>query len=483
MNPRIPHAIALLALLCTWFSWPVSVQAAACCACTHPQIKGGKFCIQGTADCAGLKDNVNKQFTNAACSEDNSANPCKKTTSGGTCLNDPSDAVSFKLSSVPGYSPEAAQETGPPELPVQLNIDIPGLTFYAPYKDSNEVIIPMLAQYIQAFQKVLIGLSLVAAAIMLVYGGWLYIISGTGMKVADGKKIIIDALIGMVITLGAIVILSNINPNTAQLGALHLSTVNPNPYTPLTKGQYSAAAGLLGANPNMPSASEMLTDVKAKAKEKGLDPCIAWAIMNAESGGRLIVGHDENWYAGTSNVIPQSRVDFMRSRKYYSGKEFPSDVPAMPGECSNAQAACHNVAGYKPSGSGTIVENDDVPKFDQPPDFGIDWRFSHGFGAGITVFKSSPLCSNGWRGYTMGGKCYSVPELVTKEGQIQALFATPAFWKNGKVGGEPNTDPMSAFKAWAGCQDSETAKIPCSRVQKLLDIKQRYYETCKASGG
>jgi len=467
MNPKIPHAIALLALLCTWFSWPVSAQAAACCACTHPQIKGGKFCIQGTADCDGLKNSTNKELANASCSADSSANPCKKTTSGGTCLNEPSDAISFKLSSVPGYSPEAAAGGTPDTLPYQLNVDIPGLTFFAPYRDEREIIIPILAQYIQAFQKVLIGLSLVAAAIMLVYGGWLYIISGTGMKVADGKKIIIDALIGMVITLGAIVILSNINPNTAQLSALRLIAIQPKTFEPVTSAQYGAITG----GGKMPTPAEVFDYAKTRAQSANVDPCIVYAIIMAESRGQTLIGHDENQYFGPNASLIQSRLDFLRSRKFASGKSFDAEVPTMPADCNagnrvECQKALAYPMDYTKNGNGQF-KNDDNFNGSAPPDYGLDWRFSHGIGVSMgTIFPSGAKCPDGSRGYhPTNDKCFSVAQLITKEGALDSILAHPNL--------KPGADPETVFCGYGG-----RSVANCGPIQNLVKNKMDFYNSC-----
>lgn len=474
------RAVVLTAALLAWAS-PASA-AGNCCICSHPSLQSGKYCLKDVQmNCESLNNSSNIDVQASSCAKDVSANPCKKIPAG-QCLSEPADLINFKLSSLPGY--KASQSPAPPKtLDFKLNIAIPGLTFYAPYTDaSGETIVPIFAQYVQAFQSLLIGLGMVAAAIMLVYGGWLYLLSGTGLKVQEGKKIIIDALIGLVLIFSATVILANMNPNTANFGALRLKNIQPEPFSILSSDQYSAAASLLGADRNMPTPAEMLAEVKKQARQKGMDPCIAWAVLMAESGGKMIVGHDENWYAGRANVLPQSRVDFLRSRKYYSGKQFESEIPNMPSNCTNAQDECHRVASYILQSKNKIVENDDVPQFGSPPDFGIDWRFSHGFGGGLTIFPNSPKCQNGWRGYTVNGRCFSVAELVTEQGQIDALLSSGAFWKGGKVGGDPVSDPMSVFKAWAGCQDSSTATIPCSRVQNLLNIKQKHYDTCKAQG-
>jgi len=454
--PKIPNAIALAALLYACFFWPASAQAAACCICTHQQIKGGKFCIQGAADCMGLNSSVNKELANSACSEDKSANPCKKTTAGGKCLNDPSDEISFKLSSVPGYSAE--QPSTPASLPVQLNIDIPGLTFFAPYKDSDEIIVPMLAQYIQAFQKTLIGISLVAAAIMLVYGGWLYIISGTGIKVREGKKIITDALIGMIITLGAVVILSNINPNTASMSALHLYVVPPQPYSLMDSKSYGSAVSMAdGAYKSdldkIPIDKTAVMDfVEKKAKEMGLNPCIAKKIIESESGTNPnAVGHNENWY----DLTAQERTNFLRQRVLFSKNPFPSDTKVMPGECNAGtpgRAACESLARNGP-------RNDD-PDVGDPskPDLGLDWRWSHDLGLGqINVGASldkdfaprtkSSWCKPGVPSSAARDKCFSWADLFTVKGGVEAILNNPSLWKKD---GTPQTDLSAIASGYVG---------------------------------
>lgn len=251
-----------------------------CCACKHPNVTGGRFCIKDyPADCADLAKSTNTELKDADCLQDPSANPCKKIPAG-VCLNEPIDELTFKLSSVPGYkAPEETKKEAPKTLPVKLNINIPGLTLYDAYNDEDEVIVPALAQYIQALQTILIGIGIIAAALMVMYGGFLYIISGTGAKVKEGQQIIKDALIGLVIILGSAVILNNINPNTANLSSLHLYRVTGDYYT----------------NPVAPRANESGPATKADeleiiegVKMAGGDPCHILAFCQHETGLRMI---------------------------------------------------------------------------------------------------------------------------------------------------------------------------------------------------
>lgn len=91
-------------------------------------------------------------------------------------------------------------------LPVRLGVPVGGLT---------EVM--GLGDYINVFYRYLAGVSLVVAIVMVVYGGFRYLLGATTGDIARGKEIIRDALLGMVLVLGAYGILNTINPATVNL--------------------------------------------------------------------------------------------------------------------------------------------------------------------------------------------------------------------------------------------------------------------------
>lgn len=234
MSARRTFASWVILITAFYFCLPETVLASNCCICSHPNVNNGKFCLKDIAtSCSNLNNSTNADLKQAACVIDQSANPCKKIPAG-QCLNEPIDEVSFKLTSIPGYSNSGGASPAPnglKTLDFKLNIPLPGLIFSAPYQEGNELIVPIMAQYLQAFQALLIGLGLIATAIMLMYGGWLYLLSGVGLKVQEGKKIMVDALIGLILILGSTVILANINPNLTTLTSLRLQTVKPDPFT------------------------------------------------------------------------------------------------------------------------------------------------------------------------------------------------------------------------------------------------------------
>ncbi|MBU2566312.1 pilin [Patescibacteria group bacterium] len=505
--PQVIISIAIFLLI------PITVSAE-CCKCTDPSIQAGVFCIQDTISCSNIKTSGNDNLKNTTCSALTQASQCQQIgTGGGICLNIPISANEFSLAGLPQAAPTASTTTTSEQKPVQggvipidLNVKIPGLQLTDAYEQNGYIVIPYLAQYISAVQKLLIGVGLIAAAIMIVYGGFLYIVSGAGASVREGKKLIIDALVGLVILLSSTVILANVNPKTTQLQTIEIPFIKQIQYQEIKTKHYQAAqntaqiASLAGGSiadvpisatrGDVPSPAEVLDYARKAASEKGIDPCIAWAVMYAESRGVLKVGHDENYYFGPNVSIPQSRVDFMRSRKFYSGKSFPDDVPIMPPVCTAGNRdLCLKSASY-PS-KDNLLTNDDEETFDpgNPPDFGLDWRFSHGIGASqATIFpvgsksggmNSGRRCSNGWQGYWVGGQCFTVPQLITMEGSVAAMLAHPGFWN----GDSPRNDPMATFKAYAGCSDSPTASNSCKNVQAILDLKLTHYNNCKAKYG
>ncbi|MFA6161227.1 MAG: pilin [Patescibacteria group bacterium] len=342
-------SIALLTSILFFYAGS-ALAATSCCICTHPQVKNGQFCLKDVnTSCDSLQNMTNADLKNASCSADTSANPCKKVPAG-KCLNEPSDVASFKLTTVPGYSPTSqdagrgtiATSDAVKTLDVKLNIDIPGLTFFAPYRDENEIIVPIFAQYVQAFQKLLIGISLIATAIMIMYGGFLYIISGTGAKVREGKKILTDAIIGLVITLGAVVILSNVNPNAASMNALHLTIINSDLFSVRTEPMYDAAPG------TGPKSSEEA--IAEGARMAGADPCNVLAFCEHETGLRQIWnGWPNNQKeksfmfgacSGWSRVVRDGQSFDKKLRAAFPGQwpDIGTDLPVSAGSSINYES-------------------------------------------------------------------------------------------------------------------------------------------------
>jgi hypothetical protein len=91
-------------------------------------------------------------------------------------------------------------------LPVRLAIPIGGVSEVAG-----------LPEYINVAYRYMVTIVLVVAIVMVVYGGFRYLVGASLGDIQAGKKIIQDAIVGMLIVLGAYTILSTINPDTTVL--------------------------------------------------------------------------------------------------------------------------------------------------------------------------------------------------------------------------------------------------------------------------
>lgn len=133
----------------------------------------------------------------------------------------------------------AANRIAPPEPPPtpavsnfvsitpELGVPIPGLTFSPATLENGTIEVPFLAQYISAIQRYLTGLAVTAALIMIVYGGFLYLLGSSMGDVGRGKTIITDAIIGLLLALGAYTVLHIVNPNLVQIDPIRLRYVEP----------------------------------------------------------------------------------------------------------------------------------------------------------------------------------------------------------------------------------------------------------------
>ncbi len=104
-----------------------------------------------------------------------------------------------------------------------LSVPIPGVSFSDATLSNGEVTVPFLAQYILGIYRFAIGAAAILASIMVVYGGFRYLLGSTMGDVKEGKEVIQNAVIGLIVLLCSYVILQSINPDLVTLRALRLS--------------------------------------------------------------------------------------------------------------------------------------------------------------------------------------------------------------------------------------------------------------------
>ncbi len=259
----------------------------------------------------------------------------------------------------------------------------------------------------------------IAAVIMIMIGGYMYIFSGGNEKrVGTAKSFISSSLIGIAVLLVGFVLLRQINPSL-----LTIKNITPNqiafekweidgsiintPWSGTTPG-----TTYTGGSPIKKGQwTELLNKI---AQETNLDPCILQAILDKESSGGNpeAIGHD-------------------------GGK--------TTSESFNKNA---------------------------PPLYGLDWKHSHGIGmAQITIFPINR--DSGWKDPSTPSRkllnsWHTITDLLNPEHNVRlsAKFMRVLLQKH-------NGDLQRAYGEYnGGGVNSEYAKTI-----------MRYYNTCKASSG
>jgi hypothetical protein len=441
---------------------PVSAQN--CCRCSSPDDPKAIVCITSKEiNCNQLLEkSSNEQVKKLAVCETKPLveAQCQKL-GKGICNNEPTDEKTFSGITPTESTAQPPSEETKPATPPTLGIKIPGVVFSSniPVVGGN-LTIPWFAQYIAAIQTYLTGISIVAAAIMIIYGGFLYIVASSGAKVESGKTIIIDAVVGLFLVLGAVTILQTINPATVQPKALTIESIKPRleiiPADILSKltglasasgykadGEIGAALSSTGVTGNSILSNAQIKELATKLSAKlDIEPCILYAVIKAESNGKVAsIGHDENVTPARGAKIAPSRLDLLRDGKKYSGATF--EKPNLPKFCD---ASC-----LPTLEAAKGITNDDAIT-DKAPDYGLDWRFSHGIGLGqCTInpddWKFGAQCKDATygRGLKVGGKCFTLPILSTPEGSTECMVLALSSRTS-----TTKKDPCSVFCAWAG---------------------------------
>lgn len=86
-------------------------------------------------------------------------------------------------------------------------------------------------QYVVAAYRYLISIAAVAATVMFTWGAFLYLVGSAIPSISRGRQIMIDAIFGLVMVLGATTILRTINPATTNLNPLKVYMVNTLQFT------------------------------------------------------------------------------------------------------------------------------------------------------------------------------------------------------------------------------------------------------------
>lgn len=257
---RWQSRIATVGMFSIFFYLPfTAVAVEVCCRCQKGSLR---VCVQSitdnaTADCAdvlrqsptlrALQTSETALFDGFNCSVTPlTSTQCRSVSAGGVCggegfssqpMATPGTLVAALRSPTPAPTtptggtgsasktiPSSEKRAFNPITP-ELGVPIPGMTLSPPTQANQKVTIPFLAQYIAGGYRYALRIALVAAIIMVVYGGFRYLIGSAFSDVTRGKEIVKDAIMGLLILLGGYLILQTVNPNVLQLQNIELQSI------------------------------------------------------------------------------------------------------------------------------------------------------------------------------------------------------------------------------------------------------------------
>jgi hypothetical protein len=297
---------------------------------------------------------------------------------------------------------------------------------------------------------------------MLIFAGLEWIIYPEDHSKSSER--IKKALTGLVMAAGSYAILYAVNPELVQFKSLRIPVVKGIPLTLINEQTYQKITG----QAILPKGV-LVEKAIAAGKTAGLDDdCYMVTILAQESGARPnAVGHDEN-YPGSISV--HARRDFLVSGKKSSGNLFTPPFAAI----SAYIPATHNP---------TSIINDDNNFSDSPPDYGLDWRFSHGLGLGQVTLFSDSFCSTGLRGLKdKTGKCYTIPDLLTPEKNLE--YSANLFKGNLDCAAAKNYTGddkiMAALLAYnAGCKAMQNRPLSYIKTNEYVVHAMNLFTACK----
>lgn len=295
------RAIQRILVICCLF-FPISALAL-CCKCTDSTNASQTLCLTDTAapNCASIitgNSASNKSLATVTCSGADITGPqCQTVSGGGTCQAGVAPAITYQPTVTPGTGSTPGVAPSGVMTPPVLQETIPGLKFAnnIPIVPSTKTQIPYLAQYLSAVYNYLLGIVVIAAAIMIVYGGFRYILGSSFGDIKHAKQTITDAIIGLFLVFGAYTILAVLNPATVGFAPTALQVVTTEPFDTATFGRVPLGdtSGFSGAG----ATPETVAKIKAAAKLAGVDPCVLLGIAKHETNFTVSI-----WNGGKNNT-------------------------------------------------------------------------------------------------------------------------------------------------------------------------------------
>ena len=204
-------------------------------------------------------------------------------------------------SSLPSDAPAPSTILTPPTpkpfITPQLNVQIPDLDFSNKISQKNGVIeVSFLSEYIGAVYKFLLGAAVTIAIVMIMIGGFQYVLGSGGFgDVKKGKERIKNAITGLILLMGVSLILSTVNPNLVLFKPLLIEYIKPSPWVLQSIEENLQSCGTIKGSVKPCSATkltapnrwkpELVDAVNKVSAQLGVDPFLVAAHLQSETNG------------------------------------------------------------------------------------------------------------------------------------------------------------------------------------------------------
>jgi hypothetical protein len=306
-------AITLLAGA-TLFVAQTASAATVCCSCKGPPDAAVATCLQiesdklgSETDCSKLKDAATLPGTWTCDAAAISADACVPVSGGkgsAKCIVGPKSVLEVGgTAAAPAAAPEQAI------IPLDLNTPIPGLTINAVSSDA-------FGRYVAGAYRYGISIVAIAATVMFTFGAFLYLLGSAITSIEKGKQYMFDAIIGLLLVMGASFILRTLNPETVELNLIQVEAIkaaaaaNESVTDPSTRPdvrgtakdtaqfQSFSASELAGSTPTPAESGAVPQPLKVPALKQYLGP---WANVAYGPNGLSACPGSENRPSSVSN--------------------------------------------------------------------------------------------------------------------------------------------------------------------------------------
>lgn len=183
-----------------------------------------------------------------------------------------------------------------------------------------------LATYLQAIYKFAIWTVSIAAILMITIGGFMYMVSaGNTSKMDTAKRVVTDAVIGLVVALGAYLLLYVINPDLVKINIV-LKPLGSGMSTGVSQPTTSGGGG---SGKCKPVASGPCSVENLKGTCFGNNAEKASSICNAESGGKETLGSSVDKCRPGGEVVSWGLFQFNLTANRMNGLNCPSAFNKM----------------------------------------------------------------------------------------------------------------------------------------------------------